>query len=132
LRLAAQVTEKIGVHVELLRNLIYFQLKRCFGKNMASIFGSIKNLWNQINPKFGFIDAHGRIVCKPSNTTELLKYIRTADVEHLKLNMHSGRIRLMLQDMSAEYLYEQVRTTIQERDVAIKFKNTNPKLFKEK
>lgn|GEM_PF-7098428 len=95
-------------------------------KRIANLFSG---LFNQIDPKFGFVDVDGRMVYKPKNITDLLKYVRQADAECLKINMHSGRIRLMLQKMDAEYLFDNAKEIIQEKRAYEKFKESNPQLF---
>ncbi|MCX6771286.1 MAG: hypothetical protein NTX79_04480 [Candidatus Micrarchaeota archaeon] len=100
---------------------------------MVSFFGHIKNLWNKVDSKFGFVDNSGKIVFKPKTQMELLKFVReNKDSDLLKINLHGGRIRYMLEGLDAEYLFEEVKGNIQEKHIANKFKEANPKLFENK
>ena len=100
---------------------------------MVNLFGHLKNVWNRFDSKLGFVDDTGKMVFKPKTQSELLKFVRESkDSDLLKINLHSGRIRYMLERFGVEYHFEEVKNIIQERHTAIRFKTANPELFEKK
>ncbi len=92
----------------------------------------IHQLWNQINPKYGFVDKNGKSIFKPKTASELLKYVKKDETDISKINLQIGRIRFMLEELKSDYLFEQVKQQIQEKHVASKFMRDNPEIFKGK